>query len=44
MLAMDGESLIGIVSNRDVRTPVGMAPRVAAVSGRTCFSNLSLIV
>jgi CBS domain-containing protein len=28
VLVMDGDRLVGIVSNRDVRTPVGMTPRV----------------
>ena len=30
VLVMDGDRLIGIVSNRDVRTLVGMEPRAAA--------------
>jgi CBS domain-containing protein len=30
VLVMDGDRLVGIVSNRDVRTPVGMEPRAAA--------------
>jgi CBS domain-containing protein len=30
VLVVDEDRLVGIVSNRDVRTPVGMEPRVAA--------------
>jgi acetoin utilization protein AcuB len=30
VLVMDGDRLVGIVSNRDLRTPVGMEPPVAA--------------
>jgi acetoin utilization protein AcuB len=30
VLVMDRDRLVGIVSNRDVRTPVGLEPRVAA--------------